>query len=185
MKKRLEPASVHLPHFGESGSPPDRVFDEAEAGGVILLFDEADALFGKRTDVSDAHDRYANIEVSYLLQKMEEYEGVAILATNLQQNMDDAFLRRIPYKVEVIDPDEESFRELFRIMGPKMGLEYRDGPIDHLIENHYRKSGRPFRCCQPRDLLAQIRNHCLYVGEEPRMTNQYFDFAVENYFAVM
>ena len=82
-----------------------RIFAEAETGNAILFFDEADALFGKRTEVSDAHDRYANIETSYLLQRMEEYEGVVILATNLRQNMDEAFTRRLRFVVEFPFPD--------------------------------------------------------------------------------
>ncbi len=115
------------------------------------------------------------------------FDQLIIFSTNLEPSdlCDDAFLRRIPYKVEVVDPDEESFRELFRIMGPKMGLDFRAGPIDHLIETHYRKAGRPFRCCQPRDLLLQVRNYCRYRGLELELKNEYMDFACENYFAVM
>src|SRR5208283_825239 len=71
----------------------------AEEGGTLLMFDEADALFGKRSEVKDSHDRYANIEVSYLLARMEDYRGVAILATNLRQAVDDAFLRRLRFVV--------------------------------------------------------------------------------------
>ena len=79
---------------------------EAETSNAILFFDEADALFGKRTEVNDAHDRYANIETSYLLQKMEEYDGVVILATNLRENMDEAFTRRMHFIVDFPFPDE-------------------------------------------------------------------------------
>ena len=82
-------------YIGETEKNLDRVFSEAEASNAILFFDEADALFGKRSEVKDAHDRYANIEIGYLLQKMEEYEGVAILATNLRANLDEAFARRM------------------------------------------------------------------------------------------
>ena len=82
-------------YIGETEKNLARVFPAAEASNAILFFDEADALFGKRTEVTDAHDRYANIETSYLLQRMEEYEGVVVLATNLRQNMDEAFMRRI------------------------------------------------------------------------------------------
>jgi hypothetical protein len=115
------------------------------------------------------------------------FDQLIIFSTNLEPSdlCDDAFLRRIPYKVEVVDPDEESFRELFRIMSPKMGLDYRAEPIEYLIENHYRKVERPYRCCQPRDLLLQIRNYCRYRDLEPELKNEYIDFACENYFAVM
>ncbi len=83
-----------------------------------MFFDEADALFGKRTEVSDSHDRYANIEISYLLQKMEEYDGVVILASNLRQNIDEAFVRRIRFIVEFPFPDEESRRRIWQTHFP-------------------------------------------------------------------
>jgi winged helix domain-containing protein/ATPase family protein associated with various cellular activities (AAA) len=93
-------------YIGETEKNLSRIFEEAETSNAILFFDEADALFGKRTKVRDAHDRYANIETSFLLQKMEEYEGVVILATNLSENMDEAFTRRIRFIVEFPFPDE-------------------------------------------------------------------------------
>jgi len=76
------------------------LFDEAEASGVVLVFDEADALFGKRSDVKDSHDRYANLEISYLLQRMERYRGLAVLTTNLRANLDEAFTRRIGVSID-------------------------------------------------------------------------------------
>ena len=87
-------------YIGETEKNLRRVFDAAEEGGAILLFDEADALFGKRSEVKDSHDRYANIEVSYLLQRMEAYRGLAILTTNLQSALDPAFLRRMRFIVQ-------------------------------------------------------------------------------------
>ena len=81
-------------YIGETEKNLERIFSSAEDANAILFFDEADALFGKRSEVRDSHDRYANIEIAYLLQQMEQYEGVAILATNLRQNMDEAFVRR-------------------------------------------------------------------------------------------
>ncbi len=115
------------------------------------------------------------------------FDQLIVFSTNLEPRdlVDDAFLRRIPYKIEVVDPSEEEFRHLFSIMCPKMGFRLDKRAIDHLIENHYRSTGRPFRCCQPRDLLQQVRNHCLYQKQEPVLTPDMFDFAVENYFAVM
>ena len=82
------------------------------------FFDEADAIFGKRTEVNDAHDRYANIEVSYLLQRMEEYNGIVILASNFRANMDDAFVRRIRFIIEFPFPDEESRLQIWKIHFP-------------------------------------------------------------------
>src|SRR5438128_4423687 len=90
------------------------MFEAAEEGGAILLFDEADALFGKRSEVKDAHDRYANIEVAYLLQRMEAYEGLAILTTNMRQNLDPAFLRRLRFVVDFPRPDVEARQKIWR-----------------------------------------------------------------------
>src|SRR5262249_57557886 len=84
-------------YIGESEKNRKQVFDAAEEGGVLLLFDEADALFGKRSEVRDSHDRYANIEVGYLLQRIEAYQGLAILTTNLKSSLDTAFQRRPPF----------------------------------------------------------------------------------------
>lgn len=116
------------------------------------------------------------------------FDQLIVFSTNLQPKdlVDDAFLRRIPYKIEVVDPSEEEFRRLFEIMCPKLGFEHRHGPIDHLIWRHYRgERHRPFRCCQPRDLLMQIKNHCLYQKLPLELTNENMDFAVANYFAIM
>lgn len=103
---KVDLAGVVSKYIGETEKNLSRIFQEAETSNAILFFDEADALFGKRTEVSDAHDRYANIETSYLLQKMEEYEGIVILATNLRENMDDAFTRRLRFIVEFPFPDD-------------------------------------------------------------------------------
>jgi len=90
------------------------VFDAADHGAAVLLFDEADALFGKRTEVKDSHDRYANVEVSYLLQRMEAYRGLAILTTNMTEAIDTAFLRRVRFLVNFPFPDEEMRVELWQ-----------------------------------------------------------------------
>lgn len=115
------------------------------------------------------------------------FDQLLVFSTNLEPRdlVDDAFLRRIPYKIDVVDPTEEEFRELFKLMAPKLGFEYREPAIDYLLDKHYRAARRPLRCCQPRDLLLQIRNYCLFLGEPIAMTPEHFDFAVENYFAVM
>ncbi|HEY9833309.1 MAG TPA: ATP-binding protein, partial [Stenomitos sp.] len=93
--------------------------DAAEGGGAILLFDEADALFGKRSDVKDSHDRYANMEVSYLLQRMEAYRGLAILTTNLKDALDTAFLRRIRFIVRFPFPDATQRAEIWQRIFPR------------------------------------------------------------------
>jgi SpoVK/Ycf46/Vps4 family AAA+-type ATPase len=94
------------------------VFEAAESGGAILLFDEADALFGKRTEVKDSHDRYANIEISYLLQRMDTYRGLAILTTNMKSVLDTAFLRRIRFVVQFPFPDAAQRAEIWRRIFP-------------------------------------------------------------------
>jgi hypothetical protein len=92
---KIDVSAVVSKYIGETEKNLARIFAEAATSNAILFFDEADALFGKRTAVRDAHDRYANVEISYLLQKMEEYDGIVVLATNLRKNMDEAFVRRL------------------------------------------------------------------------------------------
>jgi hypothetical protein len=115
---KVDLSGVVSKFIGETEKNLARVFDEAETSNAILFFDEADALFGKRTEVSDAHDRYANIETSYLLQKMEEYEGIVILATNLRENMDDAFVRRIRFIVDFPFPTEADRQRIWETHFP-------------------------------------------------------------------
>jgi len=105
-------------YIGETEKNLDRIFTVAENANAILFFDEADALFGKRSEVRDSHDRYANIEISYLLQKMEEYDGIAILASNLQQNLDAAFVRRLAFTVHFPFPDEASRKRIWTGIWP-------------------------------------------------------------------
>jgi hypothetical protein len=102
---KIDLSTVVSKYIGETEKNLARIFDEAATSNAILFFDEADALFGKRTQVRDAHDRYANVEISYLLQKMEEYDGVVVLATNLRKNLDEAFVRRLHVTVEFPMPD--------------------------------------------------------------------------------
>jgi hypothetical protein len=115
---RIDLAQVVSKYIGETEKNLERVFVAAEHSGAVLFFDEADALFGKRSDVKDAHDRYANIEISYLLQRMEEYDGLAILATNVRQHLDEAFLRRLQVSVEFPFPDEEHRRRIWATLFP-------------------------------------------------------------------
>jgi hypothetical protein len=110
---KLDLAAVVSKYIGETEKNLDQIFDAAAAGNVVLFFDEADALFGKRTEVSDAHDRYANVETAYLLQRLESYEGVVVLATNLAKNIDVAFLRRLHATVEFPVPEEPERRRLW------------------------------------------------------------------------
>src|SRR5207248_4941858 len=115
---RIDLSGVVSKYIGETEKNLDRIFRAAHCSNAILFFDEADALFGKRSEVKDAHDRYANIEVAYLLQKMEEHEGAVILASNLSKNIDDAFSRRMHYIVEFPMPDEAHRERLWLGMFP-------------------------------------------------------------------
>jgi hypothetical protein len=126
---RIDLSSVVSKYIGETEKNLRRLFDAADEGGAILLFDEADALFGKRSEVKDSHDRYANIEVSYLLQRMESYRGLAILTTNLKGAIDAAFLRRLRFVVPFPFPDAaqraEIWRRVFPANTPTEGLDPR------------------------------------------------------------
>ncbi len=115
---RIDLSQVVSKYIGETEKNLRRVFDAAEAGGAILLFDEADALFGKRTEVKDSHDRYANIEVSYLLQRMEAYRGLAVLTTNMKSALDAAFLRRLRFVVQFPFPEPAQRAEIWKRVFP-------------------------------------------------------------------
>jgi ATP-dependent 26S proteasome regulatory subunit len=115
---RIDLSVVVSKYIGETEKNLSLIFAEAATSNAILFFDEADALFGKRSEVKDAHDRYANIEINYLLMKMEEHEGIVILATNLQKNLDEAFLRRMHFVVEFPFPDEEHRRRIWHSVFP-------------------------------------------------------------------
>jgi SpoVK/Ycf46/Vps4 family AAA+-type ATPase len=127
---RIDLSSVISKYIGETEKNLRRVFDAAEEGGAILFFDEADALFGKRSEVKDSHDRYANIEVNYLLQRMESYRGLAVLATNMRSALDPAFLRRIRFVVNFPFPDF-SYREQIwqRVFPPATPVESLDASL--------------------------------------------------------
>jgi hypothetical protein len=115
---RIDLSQVVNKYIGETEKNLRRLFDAADASDVILFFDEADALFGKRTEVKDAHDRYANLEISYLLERMERFKGLAVLATNRKQDLDEAFLRRLRFVVDFPLPGEEERRRIWRQMIP-------------------------------------------------------------------
>ncbi len=126
---RIDLSSVVSKYIGETEKNLRRIFDAAETGGAILLFDEADALFGKRSEVKDSRDRCANQEVSYLLQRMEAYQGLAILTTNLKDSLDNAFLRRIRFVVKFSFPDTTEraliWQQIFPKNTPTEALDFR------------------------------------------------------------
>ncbi len=125
---RIDLSQVISKYIGETEKNLQAIFEHAEMSNAILFFDEADAIFGKRSEVKDAHDRYANIETSYLLQKVEEYEGMTILATNFKENIDDAFTRRIQHMVEFPFPDSVHRGKIWRMLFPE------EAPVDENID---------------------------------------------------
>jgi AAA+ superfamily predicted ATPase len=129
---RLDLSRVVSKYIGETEKNLDRVFTDAQASGAAILIDEADALLGKRSEVKDAHDRYANIEVAYLLQRLEAYEGLAILTTNMRKNLDQAFLRRLRFVVEFPRPDAEAREKIWRQCLPQESHELTDADFRQL-----------------------------------------------------
>jgi SpoVK/Ycf46/Vps4 family AAA+-type ATPase len=115
---RIDLSTMVSKYIGETEKNLERIFTDAAQSNAILFFDEADTIFGKRSEVKDAHDRYANIEVGYLLQRMESYSGISILATNLRANLDDAFTRRLQFIINFPFPDEEYRLKIWEVLIP-------------------------------------------------------------------
>jgi hypothetical protein len=143
---RVDLATVVSKYIGETEKNLDRIFAAAEGSNAILFFDEADALFGKRSGVSDAHDRYANIEVAYLLQKMEGYVGAVILATNFRSNIDDAFLRRLDFVIDFPFPEADDRRRIWKLLLPEQAPVGDDVDLDFLA-TRFKLSGGGIRNC--------------------------------------
>ena len=124
---RIDLSAVVSKYIGETEKNLRRLFDAADDGGALLFFDEADALFGKRSEVKDSHDRYANIEINYLLQRMEAYRGLAILATNMKTALDQAFLRRLRFIVPFQFPGIAERKAIWqRVFPPRMPSDSLD-----------------------------------------------------------
>jgi AAA+ superfamily predicted ATPase len=141
---KIDLSAVVSKYIGETEKNLARIFAEAMTSNAILFFDEADALFGKRTQIRDAHDRYANVEVSYLLQKMEEYDGMVILATNLRKNMDEAFVRRLHATVDFPVPDTADRRRIWEQIWPAATPRAADLDLDFLA-GHIEVAGGSIR----------------------------------------
>jgi hypothetical protein len=141
---KIDLSQVVSKYIGETEKNLRQLFDQAADAHAILFFDEADALLGKRTEVKDAHDRYANTEVAYLLQKMEEYEGITILATNLRQNMDEAFTRRMRFIIEFPFPEEDDRLRIWKGVWPEEVPLGEDMDL-HWLARQFRLSGGNIR----------------------------------------
>jgi SpoVK/Ycf46/Vps4 family AAA+-type ATPase len=129
---KIDLSTVVSKYIGETEKNLNRIFQEAEQSNAILFFDEADALFGKRSEVKDSHDRYANIEINYLLQKMEEYEGIVIMASNFRKNIDEAFTRRLRFIIEIPFPDRNYRARIWRNIFPAETPRSKDIEFDFL-----------------------------------------------------
>jgi SpoVK/Ycf46/Vps4 family AAA+-type ATPase len=143
---RVDLATVVSKYIGETEKNLERIFTAADGSNAILFFDEADALFGKRSEVSDSHDRYANIEVAYLLQRMELYPGAAILATNFRRNIDDAFIRRLDFVVDFPFPEADDRRKIWQLVLPQAAPVADDIDLDFLAIQ-FKLSGGAIRNC--------------------------------------
>jgi ATPase family associated with various cellular activities (AAA) len=143
---RVDLATVVSKYIGETEKNLDRIFAAADGSNAILFFDEADALFGKRSEVSDSHDRYANIEVAYLLQKMENYAGAVILATNFRRNIDDAFVRRLDFVIDFPFPEIEDRKRIWKLLLPVEAPLGDDIDLDFLA-TQFKLSGGGIRNC--------------------------------------
>jgi hypothetical protein len=133
---KIDLSSVVSKYIGETEKNLSAIFEEAHASNAVLFFDEADALFGKRSEVKDAHDRYANLEVAFLLQQLESYEGLAILATNLRQNLDEAFTRRLGFLIDFPFPEQEYRQHIWRAHLPEEAPVASDVNLRELAERY-------------------------------------------------
>ena len=143
---RVDLATVVSKYIGETEKNLEKIFSAADGSNAILFFDEADALFGKRSEVSDSHDRYANIEVAYLLQRMEAYPGAVILATNYKRNIDDAFIRRLDFVVDFPFPEAEDRKRIWALVIPDEAPVEDDVDLDFLA-TQFKLSGGAIRNC--------------------------------------
>jgi SpoVK/Ycf46/Vps4 family AAA+-type ATPase len=141
---RIDLSTIVSKYIGETEKNIERIFQEAEQSNAILFFDEADALFGKRSEVRDSHDRYANIEISYLLQRMEAYNGVTILATNLRGNLDEAFTRRLQFAVNFPFPEAEDRIRIWKTLFPSEVPRAAEVDLVHMAET-FRLAGGNIR----------------------------------------
>jgi hypothetical protein len=154
---KIDLSSVVSKYIGETEKNLNRIFSEAQDSNAILFFDEADAVFAKRSEVKDAHDRYANLETAYLLQRMEEYSGIVILASNMKQNMDEAFVRRMRFIIHFPFPAEEDRARIWQKVFPEKAPL---GDVDfHWLAKHLKISGGNIKNISLRAAFMAIERH--------------------------
>jgi hypothetical protein len=159
-------------YIGETEKNLDRIFTEADRVNGVLLFDEADAIFGKRSEVRDARDRYANVEVAYLLQRMERFDGLAVLTTNLRANLDEAFTRRIDVIVDFPMPEDEARVELWRMHLPARLPQHRDLDLDFMARRFRLSGGNIRNICLTAAFLASDRDRPVEMADLIRGTER-------------
>lgn len=178
---RVDLATVVSKYIGETEKNLERIFTAADGSNAVVLFDEADALFGKRSEISDSHDRYANIEVSYLLQRMEAYPGAVILATNFRRNIDDAFIRRLDFVVDFPFPEADDRTKLWRRLLPSEAPTADDVDLAFLGSQFKLAGGAIRNCClsaafqaadenQPIQMLHLVRAVAQEYAKQGRLT---------------
>jgi AAA+ superfamily predicted ATPase len=158
---KIDLSAIVSKYIGETEKNLDRIFREGQTSNAILFFDEADALFGKRSEVRDSHDRYANIEMAYLLQKMDEYEGAVMLATNLRKNMDEAFARRMHFAVEFPIPEEADRYRIWQNMFPAEAPLAADIDLSFLARQFKITGGNIKNIALSAAFLAAQDGHCI------------------------
>lgn len=175
---RIDLSRIVDKYIGETEKRLEEVFDVAEKNNAILFFDEADSIFGKRSEVNDSKDRYANTEVSYILQRMEEYDGIVILATNYKKNIDEAFMRRIRYMVEFPFPSEDMRRQIWESsFADKVPLEdidfaylarqfeFSGGSIKNIVLNAVFLAASQNHPVNMKDILQSVRTENMKMGK--------------------
>ena len=172
---RVDLSQMASKYIGETQKNISELFDKAKNTNAMLFFDEADALFSKRTEVKDVHDKYANADTAHLLQRMEDYEGLVILATNYQQNIDDAFKRRLRFMVQFAFPDEAVRLTLWQTILPK-GV-----PIDEEIDFKFLAKGFEL----PGSGIKEVLKNASYLAaaEDRGLVNNDIEVALKLYFA--
>jgi SpoVK/Ycf46/Vps4 family AAA+-type ATPase len=166
-------------YIGETEKNLAKIFDRAAHGNWILFFDEADALFGKRGTTQNAHDRYANQEVSYLLQRFEKYEGVSILASNFKENIDSAFYRRFHSIVQFKNPEQEERLKLWEVHLPKQFKFADDIDLDEIARN-IKINGSGIYNVMRRSCMKAVLNNDMVIQGQDMLDSVKMEFAKEN-----
>lgn len=163
---RIDLSTVVSKYIGETEKNLSRIFDQAQSKGWILFFDEADALFGKRTKVEDAHDKYANQEVSYLLQRIEDFDGIIILASNMKQNLDEAFVRRFESIIQFTVPKKEEREILWREGFSAMSKTEKQLDLSAIAEKYEMSGGAIMNVIRYCSLMALNRGSDIILKED-------------------